>query len=367
MRYFYRDAQRQEIGPYTLEELRQLHLNGTVRMDTEVVEEGAGKVIPFRELWSRTRAAEPTQGTNPSADPAGARAASFAQRTTEELRALVPHLLMPLSELKDFRWVENRKLCFIAGIGLLPLIILALFADRGDIRSAYWAVAFYFSALWAMFFYYVFPAPEIKLSNCLICFFGTGAISISILLLAYRIAPLGSLAEMADSRSLASRLPGMVFGVGVPEELCKALVLFFLVRGGAAMPPHVMLFYGLMSGLGFGIYEGVDYQMGRNWKFSRGIGEYYLLNVIRLTTLPFLHAIWTGIAGYFIGFAYTYPQRKRGLLIVAIGVPALLHGLYNTFSSSFIGLLLALLSVLALNLYLAKTVEFDKALGGKAG
>src|SRR5207244_1613397 len=90
--------------------------------------------------------------------------------------------------------------------------------------------------------------------------------------------------------------------------------------------------------------------------------EYYLLNLIRLTTLPFLHAIWTGTAGYFIGFAAAYPQRKRGLLLVAIGAPAFLHGSYNAFSTSALGLAIALVSVLALNLYLAKSVDFERLL-----
>jgi RsiW-degrading membrane proteinase PrsW (M82 family) len=53
------------------------------------------------------------------------------------------------------------------------------------------------------------------------------------------------------------------------------------------------------------------------------------LNLIRLTTLSFLHAIWTGIAGYFIGFARLYPERRTGLLMVAIGAPTLLHGCYD--------------------------------------
>ena len=90
--------------------------------------------------------------------------------------------------------------------------------------------------------------------------------------------------------------------------------------------------------------------------------EYYLLNLVRLTTLPFLHAIWTGMAGYFIGFAEQFPERKRGLIIVAIGVPAFLHGSYNTFSAGAVGLIIALVSVLALNLYLAKSVDFEKLL-----
>jgi RsiW-degrading membrane proteinase PrsW (M82 family) len=94
--------------------------------------------------------------------------------------------------------------------------------------------------------------------------------------------------------------------------------------------------------------------------------EYYLLNLIRLTTLPFLHAIWSGMAGYFIGFAAQYPDRKRGLLIVAIGVPALLHGTYNTFSGDALGLIIALISVLALSLYLSKSVEFERLLAERS-
>jgi RsiW-degrading membrane proteinase PrsW (M82 family) len=188
---------------------------------------------------------------------------SFTRKAGEDLRVLVPHLLVPLEELKSFSWFANRKLLFVSAVGLLPLVILALFSDYRDFKNAYWCMAFYFSALWAVFFYYFFPASEIKLAHALGCFFGTGVISISLLLLAYRVPPLSTLAELTESRSPFSRLLGYIFGVGVPEELCKALVLFFLARQVTALPPQLMLFYGLMAGLGFGIYEGVDYQMGR--------------------------------------------------------------------------------------------------------
>jgi len=153
-----------------------------------------------------------------------------------------------------------------------------------------------------------------------------------------------------------------IFAIGLPEELCKALPLFVLLRKTDLLPSQVMLFYGLMSGLGFGIYEGVDYQMGRNFRYASSGGDYYLLNLMRLTTLPFLHAMWTGIAGYFIGFAGLYPRRRRGLILIGIGLPAVLHGLYNTFNQSIIGLGFALLTVLALNVYLARSVEFEEAL-----
>ena len=50
MRYFYADSNKQAIGPYNLDELRQLHLNGTVRADTWVVEEGGSAWQPYTNL-----------------------------------------------------------------------------------------------------------------------------------------------------------------------------------------------------------------------------------------------------------------------------------------------------------------------------
>ncbi|MHB0995127.1 MAG: DUF4339 domain-containing protein [Elusimicrobiales bacterium] len=50
MRYFYADANNQPIGPYTLEELKQLNLNGTVRPETWVVEEGGSQWQPYTNL-----------------------------------------------------------------------------------------------------------------------------------------------------------------------------------------------------------------------------------------------------------------------------------------------------------------------------
>jgi protease PrsW len=359
MIFHYRDSNGAKAGPYTADELRQLHLSGVVKPETEVFEGDAAGGVAFREVWPRISA-----GAS-SADPARTRSAfeDLTQRTTEDIRALIPHLLVPLQDLRTLKWIGDKRLLAIALIGLLPLFLLVVFAGRGDVKAAYWGLALYVSVLWAVFFYYVFPAPRILLRQAALCFFVTGVISIAVLLMAYKVPPLNWMVRFTQSPSLLGQTFGYIFGVGIPEELCKALVLFFMVRRRVLLPPQALLFYGLMSGLGFGIYEGINYQMGRNLAGSKA--SYYLNNILRLTSLPFLHAIWTGIAGYFIGFAYQYPRRKYGLLVIAIGLPSLLHGLYDVFSDNVIGLLLALLSVLALYLYLAKSVYFESVLAGK--
>ena len=350
MRYFYHDAAGVRVGPYTRDELRQLHLSGVVKPETPVAGEGEERAVPFSDLWAEWQSArqEPRKAY-----------ANFAAKTGQDLRALAPHLLLPFKEARDFNWFKNRKLIAIAAIGLVPLLVHATTSNLG---AAFWGMALYFSALWALFFYHVFPTPEARVSTAALCFFTTGILSISVLLIAYSLPPLSWAVELFKSPSQFNHMLAYILAVGLPEELCKALALFVLLKKSDPLPPQVMLFYGLMSGLGFGIYEGVNYQMDRNFRYASSGGEYYLLNLVRLTTLPFLHAMWTGIAGYFIGFAGLYPRRQRGLILVGIGLPAVLHGLYNTFNQSIIGLGIALLTVLALNLYLARSVEFEEAL-----
>jgi len=345
-----------KVGPYSDAELRQLHLNGILKPDTLLTPEDGGATLPFQQYWAQ----RPKDVKTDTWESLG----RFTQGAREDLKALVPHLLVPWDELRSLRWLDNRRQLAIAAVGLVPLIILVLFGNRGQLRSAYWALAFYFSALWAVFFYQIFNAPRVTLKTSATCFFATGVVSIALLLLAYRIPPLSWIMLWTQSPEFFVRWLGYVLGVGMPEEACKALVLFLIWRKAEPFAPQTMLFYGLMSGLGFGVYEGVDYQLGRNVQFSDTIGEYYLLNVLRLTSLPFLHAIWSGIAGYFLGFALLHPSRQRGLFIVAVGLPALLHGTYDAASSSVIRLGVALFSVLALQLYLAKSVELEKAVAG---
>jgi protease PrsW len=345
MRYFYQDASQAPAGPYSKEELRQLHLSGIVTQQTPVTIEGSDTAVPFREIWAAWQANPEQKSTTPAAG--------------EDFRVLAPHLVLPFKEVQRFDWLKNRKLIAIAAVGLVPLFVL--FAFR-NLQTAFWAMAIYFSALWGLFFYYLFPTAGVRLSTSLLCFFTTGILSISVLLIAYTLPPLSWLVHDVASRQPFNRVIAYIFAIGLPEELCKSLTLFALLKKSDPLSPQLMVFYGLMSGLGFGIYEGVDYQMGRNFRYATGGAEYYLLNLVRLTTLPFLHAMWTGIAGYFIGFAGLFPRRRRGLMLIGVGVPALLHGLYNTFNQTIIGLGIALLSVLALNVYLARSVDFEEAL-----
>ena len=272
--------------------------------------------------------------------------------------------MIPWQEFRSGRWLRNRRSLLIAGVGLLPLVVLAFLRQPQVATHAYWTVGLYFSVLWAAFFYHAFPAPGVNLRDSALCFFCSAFICALMLFVIYHYTPIRWLLPGTSGELSWQKWISFVVGVGFPEELSKAVILVLMFKKQDHLTPHTMLFYGLMSGLGFGIYEGVNYQFGINLTISRTASEYYLLNVLRLTSLPFLHAVWTGIAGHFIGFAYRYPERGRLLWGAALFVPMVLHGTYDAFANTALGVVVAMFSVLALNLYLARSMELDRVLNG---
>ena len=283
---------------------------------------------------------------------------NIAGKTLKDLKSFDLRLILPWKEISSLRWVQDRKLIYLALIGLAPAIVIAI---SGGAFLGYWAIAFYFSALWAIFFYYLFKTPQVKTPFCFICFFFTGIIAISVLLVIQRIPPWTLLYSLADSKDLLLRSLGFFFGVGINEELCKAAIIFWLVkRPGNILIPQTVVFYAMLSGLGFGIYEGVAYQQTINR--AQGIDTAYFLNIARLTSLPFLHAMWTGIAGYFISFSALYPAKKYGLWVLAILIPASLHAIYDIFGWNILGLGTGLLSVILLVTYLSNCKQMQTQL-----
>jgi len=270
-----------------------------------------------------------------------------------------PGVLLPWRAIRSFQWLSDRKLLYLAGVGLAPATLLAM-SSGGSV--GYWAIAFYFSALWTLFFFYLFRTPQVQTIFCLACFFVTGLISIPVLLVCHHVPPIPYFLLLAHSEALLARAVGMLFGVGLWEELCKAAVLFWVVRRpGLILMPQTAVFYGMISGLGFGIYEGVAYQQSVNRE--HGVDDAYFLNIARLTSLPFLHAVWTGIAGYFIGFAALFSTKRHALWLCAVLVPACLHAVYNTFGWSFVGLGSGFFGVLLLMTYLATGKQTQTQLG----
>jgi RsiW-degrading membrane proteinase PrsW (M82 family) len=124
---------------------------------------------------------------------------------------------------------------------------------------------------------------------------------------------------------------GFTAGVGLCEEVCKAVPVLWRLRRNPEEGWRGAFLWGLASGAGFGIAEGVMYS-ANFYNGITGSGIY----VVRFISCVALHAVWTG------SVAITIQQKPHWLLqaerwhdfvapvLVYIAVPMVLHGLYDT-------------------------------------
>lgn len=370
MRYFLVDSDGHRIGPYERGELALFLARGLVEADSLVVSEAGDDAVRLDSVLTDVEPPRlgvlrrsPRPKETSEADPTKEEPSSIAQ----DFLRLAPHLMLPLKDLSRLPWRENRRIVALAFVGLMPLLLMLHLHTTRNLGVAIWGVALYSSLIWALFFYITFSPTGIHVTRGLLTFAASTVFSISLVALARWVIPFQWVLVWISAPNMGTRWAGHLVGVAAVEELAKLFPLYFLWP--ARLRPRAMMFYGLVSGLGFGIYEGVAYQSSYNLQVSfpdgiptpEGAGVYYMLNILRITSLPFLHAMWTGIAGYFIGLAAQFPQRPGGFFLAAILVPSLLHSTYNTFSTSLAGVIVAFVTVLALNLYVFKGQDFERA------
>ena len=124
---------------------------------------------------------------------------------------------------------------------------------------------------------------------------------------------------------------GFTFGVGLCEELCKAIPLFVYFNRHAVMGWRGACLWGLASGIGFGVSEGIMYS-GSMYNGMLGVNIY----VVRFVSCVALHAMWSASVGIAIARnfeAYQAIEDASGFglfMLRVLAVPMTLHGLYDT-------------------------------------
>jgi RsiW-degrading membrane proteinase PrsW (M82 family) len=299
----------------------------------------------------------------------GPRNAALYRRAPREIRALVPVLLEPFRHLDAIAPGRWRNVALMAVMGIAPLAFVSYFEHVHDPVDAFRVLGLYFSALWALFFASAFRATGITWRLGLAAYFGTTIVAMTLLLLSLAVNLEVLRAPFVAAKSLWIAIPSAIAFIGYPEELTKALVLFAIWRFAGPLPPlRAFLFYGLISGLGFGIKEGVHYQLGPYAAAASRTGAFapfYLESVLRLTSLPFFHAVWSGIAAWLIWFGARIPSARAGLLVLAVTIPAVFHGLYDALvdRSAALALVVVGLSIVLLGIYAASAAQFERWFG----
>jgi RsiW-degrading membrane proteinase PrsW (M82 family) len=286
--------------------------------------------------------------------------------------------------------LKNGPTPWILAFGLGPLVFvyLQLFLGLRFVHTA-WLFSAYFSALWAWVLGRLINENSAMWRRGLLYAMFTAFVGIFMLLAWQSIPIIAILYSGTAAMNPFSRMVGFVLGVGIFEELCKvAPLLLFGLSAKTIRSGGDGIFLGMMSGLGFAMSEGVDYTI-KYWSSAVGLGEahvrqcveqattlyggvnqnvfterlsaampamfeqYGLFVVAQLTrfiSLPLLHAAWAGLVGY--GVAKAAREGRWGLMFSCLCLAAMLHGLYNFYSTGILSLLVAALSIsLTLSLF----------------
>ncbi len=281
----------------------------------------------------------PHPSANPSPNP--------SQTQKISLERLFPFsTLLETLNIPLLRWV----LIF----ALFPLAAGLYFSSYVDIQRAAWVIGVYFAVLWAFIIRILIGLEAFKVRNILVPAIFTPIVGIFLVLFLQNFPIIKQLYNATEISYSPLRLLGFVGGVGLLEEAAKILPIFWLCFYAKEISrPKDAAFYAAISGLSFGIAEAASYSLlyaQQNANFSQqtgivGTGNYIISQFLRVITLPLLHAAFSGIVGFYMSLALNKPMQIRTMLIIGLAVGALLHGLYDFFAGSWLGLLVAAVSI----------------------
>ncbi len=285
----------------------------------------------------------------------------------QTLRTFQFSSVFPYSEVFQSGLYKSPIVQGLLFFGLFP-VILRFLAQEADFSQIAWLLSIYYASFWGVFLFNLIAPIGFSLKKAFTCILFTAFVGIPMLLFVQQVPPF-SILYAATDWGLIPKLFGFVFGVGVLEEICKALSLyFFLLRPKQLNNPLTAAIYGAMSGLGFAVAEGATYSLGYAASFINGgigIKSYVLVNTIRFISLPLFHAVLAGIVGYFFGLAAINPARQWSIMFIGIAIAAVLHGLYNTFAGDPIGVVILAFTILLFVVYLRRSqhmiVEMQQA------
>jgi len=247
-------------------------------------------------------------------------------------------ILVPIkSWLTDPGWRQGLRLLVIP-YALLPLVFLALFTSSGNLTTPGWAYSLYVAPLWAIAFWLLIrpPGPFGRQEMLL-------TLGIIIWVMIWMSIVTINVNKHADPRSFGGALV-----IGFNEEITKALpilvgALLVLKMRSVKLDVRMWMFLGTIAGLTFGVREASQYttlaiRLIAGAAISHSANEAVvgaLAFAYRVFVDGFQHAIWAGVAAFFIGIAVNYPRRRVPLIIFGISIAAVLHAVNDWYLSNF--------------------------------
>lgn len=220
------------------------------------------------------------------------------------------------------------------------------------------------SIIWLTFFLREDRRPEPK--KTILKVFSIGMLStVPVIVLSLAIGLI--LRELGVPIYLISFI-GVIFVAAVVEETTKYLVVKRSVFNSSEVDePSDLMIYAITAALGFAAMENVVFLFpGREALFGL-TSEFFVQSlitgsIVRLVSGTFLHALVSGIMGYFLALSIMKTKYRKRLVWSGLAIAILLHGSYN-FSIMFAGvngLWFVVAPILLLSLFIIVLFLFSK-------
>ena len=180
------------------------------------------------------------------------------------------------------------------------------------------------SVIWLLFFLRKDSHPESNATILKIFFFGMLA-AIPAALIELGIAQ--ELQKFTLPPSL-TRLIYVFLGIALVEETFKYLVVKKkILRHPEFDEPLDIMLYMIISALGFAAVENLLILLPLSHPFQ--FLETFVVSSFRFVGATFLHALSSGLLGYFLAMSFFKPRNRTKLLFSGLLISTFLHGLYN--------------------------------------
>jgi protease PrsW len=146
-------------------------------------------------------------------------------------------------------------------------------------------------------------------------------------------------------------------GVALVEEFCKFFVVrLWVFRNSALDEPLDIMLYMIISALGFAAFENMLllFRLAELYPAS----DIFLVNSIRFVQAIFLHALVSGVFGYFIARSFVLGKNKMFLFAIGLFVSTALHALFNLYifivgDQGIIALFLPIIPLVLLSIFIS--------------
>ncbi len=134
-------------------------------------------------------------------------------------------------------------------------------------------------------------------------------------------------AQIYNPAFLAAQSPHFFLWAAFVEEVIKCIPVFVLVlRNPEFDEPVDAMVYMVASGLGFAAIENILVTMQTA---PHGLAVTAQLWVLRFLGATLLHAVASGIIGYFIGISWFYHHHSKKIITAGITLATMLHFGFN--------------------------------------